>query len=215
MNAKTILLNAIDKWQSAIALNPPSLITTLNPFQKSTSNADRIEILGAIEQLEDQNPYPKPLENPSLLEGNWRLLYTDSKNLLGLNNIPLVEIKHIYQFISINPQQVYNIAELKGLPFLDGVVIAIANWEKVNDKKININFGRTIIGLKSLLNYQSPQQFIKKINNNNKFYPLDITINKNINTISNQNGWLETSYLDQDLRISRGNQGSVFILSKQ
>jgi hypothetical protein len=29
-----------------------------------------------------------------------------------------------------------------------------------------------------------------------------------------QNGWLDITYLDQDLRIGRGNQGSVFVLTK-
>ncbi|MFM7384513.1 MAG: PAP/fibrillin family protein, partial [Microcystaceae cyanobacterium] len=27
-------------------------------------------------------------------------------------------------------------------------------------------------------------------------------------------GWLETTYLDNDLRIGRGNEGSVFILAR-
>jgi hypothetical protein len=29
-----------------------------------------------------------------------------------------------------------------------------------------------------------------------------------------QSGWLEVTYLDDDLRISRGNQGNLFILGK-
>jgi len=33
-------------------------------------------------------------------------------------------------------------------------------------------------------------------------------------TSTNQKGWLETTYLDENLRIGRGNEGSLFILAK-
>jgi hypothetical protein len=202
MNAKNELLSAI----------APLTYPIQSRSEKKISDNEKVKILSAVEQLEDQNPHPQPFKNPQLLQGNWRLLYTSSKSLLGLNNIPLLEVDTIFQSISVNPQQVYNIAEIKGLPFLDSVIIAIAKWEQVDQKRISVKFNRTIIGLKNLLNYQSPQQFITKIHNNQKFYPFDISINKNFNTSSN--GWLEITYLDQDLRISRGNQGSIFILSK-
>jgi hypothetical protein len=29
-----------------------------------------------------------------------------------------------------------------------------------------------------------------------------------------QKGWLETTYLDQDLRIGRGNEGNLFVLKR-
>jgi len=200
MNAKNELLSAIAPFTYPIQ----------SQLGKNISDNDKVKILSAVEQLEDQNPNPQPLNNPPLLQGNWRLLYTSSKSLLGLNNIPFLEVDRIFQCISINPQKVYNIAEIKGLPFLDSVIVAIATWEQVDQKRISVKFNRTIIGLKNLLNYQSPQQFITKIQNNQKFYPFDISLNLN----TDNNGWLETTYLDQDLRISRGNQGSIFILSK-
>ena len=31
----------------------------------------------------------------------------------------------------------------------------------------------------------------------------------------NNNGWLDITYLDEDLRIGRGNEGSVFVLSRE
>ncbi|HEY9645497.1 MAG TPA: PAP/fibrillin family protein, partial [Chroococcidiopsis sp.] len=40
-------------------------------------------IMAAIAQLEDRNPTPRPLEAAEMLEGNWRLLYTTSAELLG------------------------------------------------------------------------------------------------------------------------------------
>ncbi|MEL6764608.1 MAG: PAP/fibrillin family protein, partial [Cyanobacteria bacterium J06607_6] len=38
---------------------------------------------------------------------------------------------------------------------------------------------------------------------------IDFRINRD-----RQSGWLEVTYLDDDLRISRGNQGSLFVLKK-
>jgi hypothetical protein len=52
---------------------------------------DRINILTAVEHLEDLNPNAQPLNNQSLLDGNWRLLYTTSRNLLGLDRFPLID----------------------------------------------------------------------------------------------------------------------------
>ncbi len=38
------------------------------------SEVDNAKVLSAIQQLEDTNPTPKPLESKELLEGEWRLL---------------------------------------------------------------------------------------------------------------------------------------------
>ena len=42
------------------------------------TESDRVRILAAIEQLEDHNPHPHPLEVKQLLGGNWRLLFTSN-----------------------------------------------------------------------------------------------------------------------------------------
>ncbi|NEP29276.1 PAP/fibrillin family protein, partial [Moorena sp. SIO3I6] len=42
------------------------------------------------------------------------------------------------------------------------------------------------------------------------FPAIEFPINRDI-----QQGWLEITYLDDDLRIGRGNQGSVFVLTKK
>jgi hypothetical protein len=40
-----------------------------------------------------------------------------------------------------------------------------------------------------------------------------IAIDINLNS-REQQGWLDITYLDNDLRIGRGNEGSVFVLTK-
>ncbi|MGH2416430.1 MAG: PAP/fibrillin family protein, partial [Microcystaceae cyanobacterium] len=83
------------------------------------TETDRVKVLSAIEQLEDHNPTPNPIAAKDLLEGNWRLLYTTSRGILGLDRFPLVQLGQIYQCIRTADTKVYNIAEIIGLPFLE------------------------------------------------------------------------------------------------
>ncbi|MEC4986562.1 MAG: PAP/fibrillin family protein [Oscillatoria sp. PMC 1068.18] len=170
---------------------------------------EKVAILAAIAQLEDFNPTPRPVERLDLLEGDWRLLYTTSKGLLGFNRVPLVETGQIYQCIRTDGTRVYNFAELGGLPFLEGLIAVAATFEPVSAKRVNVKFNRSIIGLQKFLNYRSPQDFIKQIEAGKKFPPVDFKIENR-----EQKGWLDITYLDDDLRIGRGNEGSVFVLTK-
>lgn len=173
------------------------------------SELDKVAILSLITQVEDFNPNPQPLERPDLLEGNWRLLYTSSRELLGLNRIPLVQLGQIYQFIRTESNKIYNIAEIGGLPFLDGLVAVAASFEAVSRRRVNVQFERSILGLQSILGYKSPRETVRQIEAGKKFPLLDFGIENR-----DRSGWLEITYLDEEIRIGRGNQGSVFVLSK-
>lgn len=61
-------------------------ISTLDRGVKATVE-DRELVDGLAAQLEKLNPTPKPLASP-LLNGRWRLLYTTSPTVLGLNKPP-------------------------------------------------------------------------------------------------------------------------------
>lgn len=174
------------------------------------TESDRVRVLSAIEQLEDYNPTSKPLEAKELLEGNWRLLYTTSRGILGLDRIPLVQLGQIYQCIRTTEAKLYNIAEIVGIPFFEGIISVAARFEPVSERRVNVKFERYIVGLQKLLNYQSPTQYIESIEAGKKFPPLDLSIENR-----DSQGWLEITYLDEDLRIGRGNQGSVFVLVKE
>jgi hypothetical protein len=52
-------------------------------------------------------------------------------------------------------------------------------------------------------------EFVKILESGVKLPAVDFAI-----TSTNQKGWLETTYLDANLRIGRGNEGSIFILEK-
>ena len=170
---------------------------------------DKQAILMAIAQLEDRNPTPRPIEAGELLDGNWRLIYTTSKGLLNIDQLPLLKLGQIYQYIRVKTQSVYNIAEVYGLPYLEGLVSVAASFEPLSERRVQVKFERSILGLQRLMSYQSPDDFIQQIESGAKFRAIDFGIDSR-----NQQGWLDITYLDQDLRIGRGNEGSVFVLTK-
>ncbi|MBE8992106.1 PAP/fibrillin family protein [Nostoc sp. LEGE 12450] len=173
------------------------------------TEAQKQAILAAIANLEDFNPTPRPVEAGNLLDGNWRLLYTTSKALLNLDRLPFCKLGQIYQCIRVETTSVYNIAEIYGLPYLEGLVSVAAKFEPVSGRRVQVKFERSIIGLQRLIEYNSPGTFIQQIEAGKKFAGIDFAIKSD-----KQQGWLDITYIDNDLRIGRGNEGSVFILSK-
>ncbi len=174
------------------------------------SEADKAAILAVVARLEDRNPTPQPIGATDLLEGNWRLLYTTSNGLLNLGRFPVVQLGQIYQCVRTAEAKIYNIAEISGLPYLEGLVSVSARFEPVNERRVKVKFERSISGLQRLLGYQSPSNFIEQIEAGKKFPAIDFNIESR-----DQQGWLDITYLDRDLRIGRGNEGSVFVLSKR
>ena len=174
------------------------------------SESDKQAILSAIAQLEDYNPTPRPVEAAELLNGDWRLLYTTSRALLNLDGFPLVKLGQIYQCVRVEESKIYNIAELYGLPYLEGIVSVAAKFEPTSERRVQVKFERSILGLRSLIGYESPVKFINEIESGKKFTAVDFGIEAR-----EQQGWLDVTYLDSDLRIGRGNEGSVFVLTKE
>jgi hypothetical protein len=176
----------------------------------SATDSDRKNIMAAIVRLEERNPTPRPVEAPDLLNGDWRLLYTDSRGVLGINQVPLLQLGQVYQCIRAAESKVYNIAELQGLPLAESIISVAATFKPVSERRVDVKFNRAIAGLQKLMDYRSPSQYIEQIESNKRFVAIDFNISDR-----DQQGWLDITYLDADLRIGRGNQGSVFVLSKR
>jgi PAP_fibrillin len=174
-----------------------------------TTAPERQAIQAAIATLEDQNPHPRPLEVPNLLEGNWRLLYTTSQELLGIGKIPLLTLGEIYQCINFKTAKIYNIAEIQSLPLLEGVVSVVATITPTSERRVQVQFERSVIGLQRIVGYESPLQWVEQLTIQSRTRAIDLTISS-----QRQPGWLDITYLDQDLRIGRGNEGNLFVLAR-
>ncbi len=192
-NVKSLLLARLDAQRSDFRWQTPD----------STDDLHRM-----IAELEAQNPTPKPLES-TLLMGDWRLLYTTSQGILGLDRIPLTDLGEVYQ--AIRGDRVYNVAETKSLLGIEGIVAVAARYEVSSEVRVQVKFERSILGLRSVMGYRSATAFIDALEANAKFLAIDVPIPAREGSGL---GWLEVTYLDETLRISRGNQGSIFVLVK-
>jgi hypothetical protein len=170
---------------------------------------EKLAIAAAIAQLEERNPTPDPLAATEKLEGDWQLLYTTSQELLGLDRIPLINLGAIYQSIRTADAKIYNIAEVSGIPLLAGIISVVADFTPLDQRRVEVQFSRAIWGGQRLMRYQSPSQFISAIASGQKFLAIDFAI-----APRSRNGWVDITYLDDDLRIGRGNVGSLFVLRK-
>lgn len=173
------------------------------------SPADRQAILAAVAQLEAENPTPNPIQAIDKLDGNWRLLFTTSAELLRIDLLPFSKLGQIYQYVRASTGSIYNIAEIYGLPYLEGLVSVAAKFSPLSEQRVKVNFERAIFGLQRLVDYRSPDQLVQAIESGKKFTAIDFSI-----TNREQKGWLDITYLDDDLRIGRGNEGNVFVLAK-
>jgi hypothetical protein len=175
----------------------------------SVTATEKQAVQAAIATLEDRNPNPRPLETPHLLEGNWRLLYTTSQELLGIDRFPVLSLGEIYQCINFKTSKIYNIAEIQSLPFLEGVVSVVASITPTSERRVQVQFERSVIGLQRVVGYESPQQWIEQLNVQSRTRAIDFTISS-----QREPGWVDITYLDPELRIGRGNEGNLFVLAK-
>ena len=104
------------------------------------TEVDQQSILATIAQLEDRNPIPHPVEAVDKLNGNWRLLYTTSQELLQIDRFPFLKLGQIYQYIQASTAKIYNIAEVSGVPYLEGIVSVVAGFEPLSDRRVKVNF---------------------------------------------------------------------------
>ncbi|MBU6230825.1 MAG: PAP/fibrillin family protein [Cyanobacteria bacterium REEB459] len=195
-------------------LGKAELLETLAPLDRGlrATPEDRLAVQAAVVKLEGRNPTADPLAAAHLLNGNWRLLYTTSTELLNLGRLPLTSLGPIYQALRLEENRIYNLAEVVGPPGLSGLVAVSARLEAVSQSRARVYFERGVLGLQSLLGYSSADQFIVRLQANPKLpllQGIDFTINS-----QREPGWLEITYLDENLRISRGNQGNLFVLTR-
>ncbi|PRQ18935.1 putative plastid lipid-associated protein/fibrillin [Rosa chinensis] len=195
----------------------------------------RAEVVELVNQLEAANPTPAPTENPGLLDGNWVLLYTASSELLPLlaaGSTSLLKVDKINQSIDTSSQTILNTITLSG-PFATFSFSASASFEVRSPSRIQVQFKEGTFqppDIKSSIDLpQDVEIFGQRINLSpiqQTLSPLQEVVASISRTISGQQSlkvpipgertqsWLLTTYLDGDLRISRGD-GGLFVLAKE
>lgn len=182
---------------------------------RQVSPQQREQIEAQVQTLESLNPTPAPTAAAADLTGNWRTLYTTSQDLLKLSRtLPGIVTGEIYQYIDAAEARVINVAELQGWDWLSdwipgGIVSVVASFAVVSERRVEVTFNRFVIGVQPLMNYQI-DSFLTLLHRK----PDQIPALKIDLPAREQRGWLDITYLDPDLRIGRGNEGSLFVLDK-
>ncbi|XP_057869234.2 fibrillin protein 5 homolog isoform X1 [Cryptomeria japonica] len=167
-------------------------------------------ILGLIEALEACNPTTNPIDSP-FLSGFWSLLYTaptdeekvdkyagteEGPFLARLKPLSLGTVRQTasFQVIDLQGESVQNIADfvlfgIKGRLVIKGRAVKSSTPGK-ESRRIDVTFESFYV---SIGNWQSP------------VIPLDWV---------NPKGWVDNTFLDQDLRVGRGDKGSVFVSAR-
>ncbi|KAH7619209.1 hypothetical protein Ndes2526B_g06162 [Nannochloris sp. 'desiccata'] len=207
----------------------------------SADSDTRAEIVELISQLEARNPTPNPNDAIEKLDGNWKLAYTSNSELialLALGKLPLLTVGEIFQTIDGASRTVENRIQLSA-PFSRTFLTAIAAFEVRSPKLLQIEFKEGQVGTPELLTDFEVPSSVDVLGQNVDLsavkallQPLDGPVRSFVSQIGSllsgapdlkfpiqspapSASWLLTTYLDDQLRISRGDGGSVFVLVKE
>lgn len=199
------------------------------------SPEERAEIMELVTQLEAVNPTPAPTDAVELLDGNWILLYTAFSELLPLlavGTTPLLKVDKICQQVFTNTLTIDNSITFS-TPFATFTSTASANFQVRSPSRIQVEFKEgSFQPPKIKSNVSLPENvdiFGQNINLSTvqqSLNPLQEAVASLAGVISGQppikvsipgertKSWLLITYMDKDLRISRGD-GGLFVLAKE
>jgi len=180
----------------------------ITDLQLDKTLAEEIERLTT--ELESVNPNPNPLLYASyLLEGVWQLQYSTAKEIRSLASLPLgLKLGKVYQVINVANKLFFNLAKVKhSLGLVSGYVKVTASFEPAKEdleplpnKRINVYFDKRYLSIEKIVGINTP-----------KLNPFKVVP---ANNTTSRIATLDITYLDETLRIGRGGDGSLFILSK-
>ena len=148
-------------------------------------NSKKIEIIANELKMETNFTLSKDIDK---LKGIWELRWSSSKAPY-LNYFPLVDN---FQIIDTENLNGLNLLKPKAINAIIGTGI-LAKLKFINDKRIGVKFTQAgIIG---------PNIGAKKIKALKKIK-------------GEQKGWLDITFLNKDLRVCRGDKGTLFVLRK-
>ncbi|CAM8904895.1 unnamed protein product [Rhodiola kirilowii] len=169
----------------------------------------KMEIEGLIKLLESQNPTADPTGDLDKLVGNWKLVYStitilgSKRTKLGLRDF--ISLGDFYQTIDVT--KVFVDVEMKGkainlikfnvrgLNLLNGQLEIVASYDIASPSRVSISYENSII---------IPDQLMSVFEKN---YHILLGI-------FNPEGWLEITYVDDELRIGRDDKGNIFVLER-
>ncbi|ARV58304.1 fibrillin [Nostocales cyanobacterium HT-58-2] len=181
---------------------------TDNGLNLTPAHRQRIEKLA--EQIEALNQDSEPTSHMELVQGRWRLLYSTfgleqqtTLSRLSFGKLPdvAVSITGIFQEIYTDGQQYNNLIEFITGSSVKGVALVLARYTVVDSKRLAIDFLET-----------SAQSATDDLDNTAFPEALGIEPASPLKSTLSGSGWSDITYLDEDLRLMRGNQQNLYVL---
>lgn len=200
---KQNLETRIKQLQSQRQVIDGSPITDLEISAKDVRNLEQLTV-----SLEKLSPFPQPLKYAAqLLDGAWLLEYSTAREIRSLRSLPLgFLVGQIYQIIDVETASFENKAWVEHKSnLLSGYVRVTATFEPASEpelstQKINVNFKQRFIAITKVLSFKTklldPVKVVEARNPEGRVPSLDIT------------------YIDETMRIGRGGDGSLFVLTR-
>ena len=205
LEIKQQLLQEIEQIKKNCKTINNSPITNLEITEQKVQDIAKLTV--ALEKL---NPFPRPiLYSANLLDGAWLLQYSTAREIRSLRSLPLgLKVGEIYQVIDVNNGSFENKANVKHTSgLLSGYVRVTATFEAANTEKdllpnsrINVNFKKRFLAINQIFGFKTsfldPFKIVEARNPQGRIPSLDVT------------------YIDRNMRIGRGGDGSLFILTR-
>lgn len=198
-------------------------------------NADiptQVRVLSIVRQMETLTP-PSPTllsnldEAKSLLDGEWYLQYTAPSEIDGVNpDDKWVAMDASEGESNIETRQFNTAGSVSGggIPVDASSTVAVQSFDVDNSRVKNVittGIGVVTVGGTYSQSPSSPLRAVVAFDT----AKIDLTIGLTVDLSflfdiraavkgSRNAGWLETTYVSKDVRIGRGNKGSVFILTR-
>ncbi|OIV91829.1 hypothetical protein TanjilG_17821 [Lupinus angustifolius] len=193
------------------------------------SRETRSEIVELITQLEALNPTPAPTQALPLLNGKWILAYTSFIGLFPLLSqviAPLIRAGDISQTIDSETYAVQNSVQFVG-PWTTTNVSYHGKYEVLSPKRVQLKIEERFIGTPQLTDSLTIPEEVEFLGQTIDLKPLKGIVHEKAKKLARKppirlpvprcfaKSWLLTTYLDEDIRVSRGDFGSVFVFFKE
>ncbi|MFM2310938.1 MAG: hypothetical protein RLZZ04_214 [Cyanobacteriota bacterium] len=182
-----------------------------SPITDLEIQPQKVQLIEKLTQaLEKLNPFPRPLlYGINLLDGAWLLQYSNAREIRSLKSLPFgFLVGKVYQIINVNHASFENKASVQhSSGLLSGYVRITATFEaekqedlQLPNQKIKIDFKQRFLGINRILGIKT-----------NLLDPIRVVVAKNP---IGRTPTLDITYVDETMRIGRGGDGSLFVLTK-
>lgn len=177
-------------------------------FNSNPNTKEQIEKLAT--SLEAINPTLEPTKHLDLIEGRWRLLYSTfgleketTLKRLSFGKLPDVNVTvtGIFQEVYTGTQLYNNLIEFTTESHISGMTIVAGRYTVENSHRLNIDFLETTVN--NANNDACDDEFHEVLGIKDKSL---------LSAKLAFNGWSDITYMDENLRLMRGNQKNLYVL---